>query len=61
MCAWICSYTNRQIIQHNGEVQEEDFDDELLDDDLMDKISSSPSIDDGMRLAQPLSRWLIFV
>lgn len=30
----------------DGDLAEEDVDD-LLDDDLMDKISSSPSIDDG--------------
>lgn len=40
-------------IESNGHYDHEDSDladgesDDLLDDDLMDKISSSPSIDDG--------------
>lgn len=36
--------------EHRDDSDEDDLDgdaDDLLDDDLMDKISSSPSIDDG--------------
>lgn len=37
---------NGQYDQEDGDLADGESDD-LLDDDLMDKISSSPSIDDG--------------
>lgn len=47
----------------NGHYDQEDSDigdgesDDLLDDDLMDKISSSPSIDDGACPGQSRVAW----
>jgi len=41
---------------HNDSDLADGESDDLLDDDLMDKISSSPSIDDGM-FSRCITRW----
>lgn len=47
---------NAQYDQEEGDLADGESDD-LLDDDLMDKISSSPSIDDGALMIVSPSVW----